>query len=70
MRRRAEAAVEESVSEIERIEEELQQLAEDLQDEIDRIAEASEERGGKIEEVAVRPKRADVVLRQAILAWE
>jgi len=70
MRQRAEAAVEESVSEIQRIENELSQLAVDLQDEIDMIAAASEEKAARIEEVAVRPKRADVVVRETALVWE
>lgn len=70
MRQRAEAAVEESVSEIQRIENELSQLAVDLQDEIDMIAAASEEKAAKIEEVALRPKRSDVVTRSVVLVWE
>ncbi|HHQ47305.1 MAG TPA: DUF853 family protein [Acidobacteria bacterium] len=69
MRERAEAAVEESVSEIERIENELSQLAVDLEDEIDAIAAASEEKAARIEEVAVRPRRADVVVRETALVW-
>jgi len=70
MRQRAEAAVDESVSEIQRIENELSQLAVDLQDEIDMIAAASEEEAAKIEEVALRPKRSDVVARELFLVWE
>jgi len=70
MRQRAEAAVEESVSEIQRIENELSQLAVELQDEIDMIAAASEEKAARIEEVAVRAKRADVVTRVVFLVWE
>ncbi len=70
MRQRAEAEVDESVSEIKRIEDELAQLAGDLQDEIDAIAAASEEKAGRIDEAAIRPKRADVVAREIVLIWE
>ncbi len=70
MRQRAEAAVEESVSEIRRLEEELEELEEELVEEIERIAAESEEKAGRIEEIPVKPRRADVVVQRVALVWE
>jgi hypothetical protein len=69
MSQRAAASVVESEREIERIEEELEDLAAEMQDEIDRIALASEQKAEVIEETAVRPKRADVEIRELQLVW-
>ncbi len=69
MRQQAEGAVEESVGEIGRLEEELDRLAGEMQEEIDAIAARSEEKARRIEEVPVRPKRADVVVDGVTLAW-
>ncbi len=70
MRERAEGAVAESVSEIARLEAELEDLAAEMQDEIDRIAAESEAIAARIEEVPVRPKRADVVVRESLVVWD
>lgn len=69
MSQRASASVVESEREIERIQDELEDLADELQDEVDRIALESEEKADLIEEVAVRPKRADVEVRDLVLVW-
>jgi hypothetical protein len=69
MSQRAAASVVESEREIERIEEELEDLAVEMQDEVDRIALASERKAEMIEEAAIRPKRADVEIRELVLLW-
>jgi hypothetical protein len=69
MRQTAEAAVEESVNEIERLEAELDDLAADLQDEIDRIAAESQEQATQIEEKAVKAKMADISVLDLWLVW-
>ncbi len=69
MRQRAEASVQESISEIARLEDELEELAVDLDEEIGRIAAESEEKAHRIEEVQLRPKRADVTIRNLSLVW-
>jgi hypothetical protein len=69
MSQRAASSVVESEREIERIENELEDLADEMQDEIDRIAVASEEDAEQIEELAVRPKRADVEVLDLFLIW-
>jgi hypothetical protein len=69
MRQRAAGSVIESEREIERIEAELEELAGELQEEIDNIAAASEIKAAEIEQIAVRPKRADVVVRELTLVW-
>ncbi len=70
MRRRAEAAVEESLSEIQRLEAELEDLEEEMVEEIGRIAAQSEAKAERLEEVPVRPRRADVVVERLALVWE
>jgi hypothetical protein len=69
MRQSATGSVVESEREIERIEIELEDLADELQREVDRIAEASEAKAAQIEKLAVRPKRADVIVRELSLVW-
>lgn len=69
MRQTAEAAVVESVNEIERLEIEIESLADELQDEIDRIALESEEKAEQIEEKAIKAKKADIEVRDLWLVW-
>jgi len=69
MRQTAEAAVTESVHEIQRLEAEMDDLASELQDEIDRIAAESEEKAEKIEEKLVKAKKADVDVLDLWLMW-
>jgi hypothetical protein len=69
MSQRASGSIEESEREIERIERELESLAQDLQEEIDRIAQQSEDRAAAIEELSLRPKSGDVVVREILLVW-
>ncbi len=69
MRQKAEASVQESEHEIDRLEQQLEDLAADMHDEIDAIAAASDETANTLEEVAVRPKQADVTVRQISLVW-
>jgi hypothetical protein len=69
IRQRAAGAVDESVQEIERIENELEDLAEELQQEVDAIAEASEAQAEQIETVLVRPKQKDVEIVELSLVW-
>ena len=69
MRQRAEGAVVESEHEIERLEEQLEDLAVEMQAEIDRIAVESQARAETVAEVAVRPTRAQVEFRGAVLVW-
>lgn len=70
IRQRAEASVVESEREIVRLEEELEDLAVDMQDEIDRIAAESEAKAEQIEVSAVRPQRKDVSVHGCELIWE
>ena len=44
-------------------------MGDELQDEIDRIAAASELRAGEIEEMPIRPRRADIEAGRPILVW-
>jgi hypothetical protein len=69
MRQRAEASVVESEREIERLEDQLEDLAEEMRDEIDHIAAESLATAEAVEEVAVRPKQADVVVTTIALYW-
>ena len=69
MSQRAETNVEESVSEIERLEAELAELAEEMQAEVDGIAAASERTAMAIEEESIRPKRSDIVRGALLLVW-
>jgi len=69
MRQTAEAAVVESVNEIERLEAEIEGLANELQDEIDRIAVESEEKAEQIAEKAIKAKKADIEVRDLWLVW-
>ncbi len=69
MRQKAEASVQESEHEIERLERQLEDLADEMQDEIENIAAASDEIANTIEEVAIRPKQADVSVREISLVW-
>ncbi|MCK5378183.1 MAG: DUF87 domain-containing protein [Acidobacteria bacterium] len=69
MRQKAEASVQESEHEIDRIEHQLEDLAAEMQDEIESIAAASDELANTIEEVAVRPKQADVTVKEISLVW-
>jgi hypothetical protein len=59
----------ESENEIERLEAEIEILAEDLQDEIDRIAAESEEKAERIEEKAIKAKKADIAVLDLWLVW-
>ncbi len=69
MRQTAEGSVTESVNEIDRLEEELAELAEQLQGEIDRIAEESERRAERVELVALRPVQRDIEVGDLWLVW-
>jgi hypothetical protein len=69
MSRRAADAVTESENEIERIGDEIEQLADEMQDEIDRIAAESEEKARQVEEVSIRPLKANVEILSMELAW-
>ncbi len=69
MRQKAEASVQESEHEIDRLEKQLEDLAADMHDEIESIAAASDEIANTLEEVAVRPKQADVTVREISLVW-
>jgi len=69
MRQTAEGSVTESLNEIERLEVELEELAEDLQDEVDAVAEASERKAEQIDSVNVRPVQRDVEVREIVLVW-
>ncbi len=69
MRQRAGAEVEESEREIERLQDELEDLADQLQEEVDRIAADSDAAARRIEELSIRPKRADVAVRDVVLLW-
>jgi len=70
MSSKASASVDESVDEIARIEEELEDLAEDMQEEVDRIAETSEEKALKIEEIGVKANKTDIAVRELFVLWE
>jgi hypothetical protein len=70
MRQRAEGAVVESEHEIERLEDQIDDLAEEMRAEVDRIAEESERRAEAVEQVEVRPTRAQVEVRRVTLVWE
>jgi hypothetical protein len=69
MRQTAEGAVLESENEIERLEAEIEALAGELQDEIDRIAAASEEKAEAIDEKPFRPRKADIAVLDLWLVW-
>jgi hypothetical protein len=69
MRQTAESAVVESENEIDRLEAEIEDLAEDLQDEIDRIAAESEEEAEGIEKKAIKAKKADIAVLDLRLVW-
>ncbi len=69
MRQTAESAVVESENEIDRLEAEIESLAEDLQDEIDRIAAESEEKAEGIEKKAIKAKKADIAVLDLRLVW-
>jgi hypothetical protein len=69
MRQTAEGSVTESLHEIDRLNDDLEDLAEELQDEIDRIAEASVRAAEKVEIVDVRPIQRDVEVRDVWLVW-
>jgi hypothetical protein len=69
MRKTAEGSVTESVREIDRLEDELEELAEELQDEIDRVAEESELKAEKVELVPVRPIQRDIEVSDVWLVW-
>lgn len=70
MSSKASADVTESVDEISRIELELEALGEEMQEEIDRIAELSEEMALNLEEVAIRPAKTHIDLKEIFLLWE
>jgi hypothetical protein len=70
MRQRAESSVVESEREIERLEDELEELALEMQEEIDHIAGDSEAKAEQIEEMPVRAKQADVVVLEVCLIWQ
>ncbi|RLE22800.1 MAG: hypothetical protein DRJ65_13170 [Acidobacteria bacterium] len=69
MRQKAEASVQESEHEIERLERQLEDLADEMQEEIEDIATASDEIANTIEDVAIRPKQADVTVKEISLVW-
>lgn len=69
MRQKAEASVQESEHEIDRLEHQLEDLAAEMNDEIENIAAASVEIANTAEEVAVRPKQADVTVKEISLVW-
>jgi DNA helicase HerA-like ATPase len=69
MRQTAEGSVTESLNEIARLEEDLEQLAEDLQDEVDAVAEASERKAEQIDSINVRPVQRDIEVRDLVLVW-
>jgi hypothetical protein len=69
MRQTAEAAVTESVNEIERLEAEIEGLADEMQDEVDKIALESEAKAEQIEEKAVKAKKADISVLDLKLVW-
>jgi hypothetical protein len=69
MRQTAEAAVTESVNEIERLEAEIGDLGDEMQDEIDRIAQESEEHAEMVEEMAIKAKKADISVLDLKLVW-
>lgn len=69
MRQKAEASVQESEHEIDRLEHQLEDLAEEMYGEIDAIAAASGEIANTLEEVAIRPKQADVTVKEISLVW-
>jgi hypothetical protein len=69
MRQRAESSVVESEREIERLSDDLEDLADELQAEVDRVAAESEDRAAAIEEVAVRPTKAQVEVLEMMLVW-
>ena len=70
MRQTAEAAVVESENEIERLEAEIEDIADELEDEIERIAAESEEKAEQIEERPVKARKADIVVLDLQLLWE
>ncbi len=69
MRQRAESSVEESLSEIDRLQEELDGLAREMQEEIDRIAAESDLKADQLEEVRVRPRRTAITIEAPVLVW-
>lgn len=69
MRQRAEGDVDESRNEIRRIEQELEQLAAELQEDVDRIAAASREMASRIEELPLRAARSDIAVLEMMILW-
>ena len=69
MRQGSQASVVESENEIERLEAEIEDLADDLQEELERMEAASEEKAEQIEEKAVKAKKADVEVLELFLYW-
>ncbi len=69
MRQRAESSVEESLSEIDRLQEELEDLADEMQDEIDRIARESDATADNLEELHIRPHRNAITIEAPALVW-
>ncbi len=69
MRQKAEASVTESEHEIDRLELQLEDLADEMQDEVDTIAAASEVIANTVKDLEVRPKQADVSVREISLVW-
>jgi len=47
----------------------IEDLADELQDEIDRIAAESEEKAEKIDQVAIKAKKADIEVVEFRLLW-
>ncbi len=69
MRQGAQASVTESANEIERLEDEIEDLAIEMEEAIESIAAESEAKARAVEEIPVRPKQADVVIRDMSLVW-
>ena len=69
MRQKAEASVTESEHEIDRLEQQIEDLADEMQDEVEAIAAASEVIANSVEDLDVRPKQADVTVREISLMW-
>lgn len=69
MRQRARGEVVESEHEIERIEQELAQLAAELEDEVDRIAAESRDTASEVEEVPVKATRSNIAVLELMILW-
>lgn len=69
MRQSAEGSVEESVREIEWLEQEIDDLAAELDADVARVAEASEALADEIEQVPIRPKRTNIQVVNLELVW-